>query len=194
MCSLVEYVRRVLLKGGGVERSCLVQVVYLHGEHTQRQKEVNPIWICSRVSAAGIPYIICILIFVNLLTLLWPWENAATLHEVRQTKIPFFRWRLKLVQHDSLFTFSFYVNIVLTQWLVLSENTRPANFVFIETDTSHSHFYIFDRIKYWPYPYFVQSPTKAEQLIRTYSTGDSNHSSEEGSGTGKNNYFLKERK
>jgi len=29
----------------------------------------------------------------------------------------------------------------------------------------------------------AKSPTKAEQLIRTYSTGDSNHSSEEGSGT-----------
>ena len=39
-----------------------------------------------------------------------------------QTKIPFFRWRLKLVQHDSLFTFSFYAKIVLTPWMVLSDN------------------------------------------------------------------------
>lgn len=67
MCSLGEYVRRVLLKGGGVERSCLVQLVYLHG---QRQKGPNLNMQPSRVSAVRIPYIICILIFVNLLTLL----------------------------------------------------------------------------------------------------------------------------
>ena len=89
MCSLGEYVRRVLLKGGGVERSCLVQLVYLHG---QRQKGPNLNMQPSRVSAVRIPYIICILIFVNLLTLLSDRERMPPLYmRSVQTKIPFFR-------------------------------------------------------------------------------------------------------
>ena len=68
---------------------------------------------------------------------------------------------------------------------------RQQKFAFIETDMSHSqdcHSYNFSLTTLYVI-LIVQSPTKAEQLIRTYSTGDSNHSSEEGSGTGKKGFF-----
>lgn len=127
----------------------------------------------------SIPYIICIVILSSLSCadgVRWVRETVRALL-LRETKIPFFRWRLKHVQHDH-----FHVSLHLCEYDVVVIIIAIVRGIIHLTFLKNRH-----TLSVW-HPtntsLIFQSPTKAEQLIRTYSTGESNHSSEEGSGSG----------